>query len=366
YSTSENMGLVAVGIGAAMLFRTESRQQLAAVAFAAAALHVLNHAAFKTLAFLGAATVQRSTGLRDLDEMGGLAGPMPATTSLFGVAALAGSGLPLGAAFVSEWLLLQSLVHAVPSQSASIALAMPLSVAAVALSAGLGVAAMVKAFGVGFLARPRSSAAASASDPPWSMTAGMTLAAGGCLLLAVAPAVTRPLFAQLDGVVPGIADDVRWDTVIRLPGLDGSLSALATVVGVVAFAVLVAALVAMARRRRPAAADVPLWACGAGTFTPRMQYTASAFAEPLQRVFDDVLRPDTDIEVTHLEESRYQLDRVHYRGRITDAVEDRLYEPVLRLVITGAALVRRLHNGSLHRYLALAGLGLLIALVMAR
>jgi formate hydrogenlyase subunit 3/multisubunit Na+/H+ antiporter MnhD subunit len=366
YSTSENMGLVAVGIGAAMLFRAEGRHQLAAVAFAAAVLHVFNHAAFKTLAFLGAATVQRAAGLRDLDEMGGLSRAMPGTSTLFGLAALAGSGLPLGAAFVSEWLLLQSLVHAAPSTSASIALAMPLTVAAVALSAGLGVAAMVKAFGVGFLARPRSEAAASATDPSWPMTAGMVLAAGGCVLLAVAPAVTSPLFARLDGVVPGGAVGIRWDTVVGLPGLGGSLSPVAVVVAIVGFASLVAAVIALPRRIRPVAAEVPLWACGAGPLTPRMQYTASAFAEPLQRVFDDVLRPDTDIEVTHLAESRYQLDRVRYRGRITDAVEDRLYAPVLRLVATGAAVVRRLHNGSLHRYLGYAGAGLLLALVIAR
>ena len=42
-----------------------------------------------------------------------------------------------------------------------------------------------------------------------------------------------------------------------------------------------------------------------------MQYTATSFAEPLQRVFDDVLRPDTDIEVTHVAESQYLADKHH-------------------------------------------------------
>ena len=96
------------------------------------------------------------TGLRDLDRLGGLARRMPATTILFGVAALGACGLPLGAGFVSEWLLVQSLIHAPPEhQQRLVALAMPLAVGAVALTTGLGVAAMVKAFGVGFLARPR-------------------------------------------------------------------------------------------------------------------------------------------------------------------------------------------------------------------
>lgn len=366
YSTSENMGLVAVGLGAAMLLRSAAQPAAAAVAFAAAMLQVVNHAAFKSLAFLGASTVQRATGQRDLDQLGGLARRMPATSGLFGIAALAGSGLPLGAAFISEWLLLQSLVHAVPSHSSTVALAMPLTVAAVALSAGLGIAAMVKAFGVGFLARPRTAAADAAVDPSAAMVAGMALAAAACVLLAVAPALTGPLFAHLDGVVPGLDGGVRWGRVLELSGLRGAMSPLGVLAAVAAAALLIAMSIGLTRRGRPAPTTVPLWACGAGPLTPRMQYTASAFAEPLQRVFDDVLRPDTDIEVSHLDESRYMLDRIRYRRQISDAVEARLYAPILRVVEAGAHLVRRAHNGRLHWYLGYGAVGLLIALVVAR
>ncbi|HWC35496.1 MAG TPA: proton-conducting transporter membrane subunit [Mycobacteriales bacterium] len=366
YSTSENMGLVAVGLGAAMLFRSDGQQAVASVAFAAAVLHVINHAAFKTLAFLGAATVQRATGTRDLDELGGLAHRMPVTSGMFGLATLAGSGLPLGAAFVSEWLLLQALVHAVPSHSAVIALAMPLTVAAVALSAGLGVAALVKAFGVGFLARPRSPGADAATDPPAAMLAGMTLAAAACVTLAVTPAVTSPLFTHLSVVVPGLGGGVRWGPVVRPGGLHGAMSPLGVLAAVAAAAVVIVTVLGSTRRARPAAAAVPLWACGAGPLTARMQYTASAFAEPLQRVFTDVLRPDTDIEVTHLAESRYLLDRIRYRQQTVDVIEARLYTPILRLIGAGAELIRRAHDGRLHRYLGYGTAGLLIALAVAR
>ena len=97
--------------------------------------------------------------------------------------------------------------------------------------------------------------------------------------------------------------------------------------------------------RRPAPAALPLWACGADDLTPRMQYTATSFAEPLQRVFDDVLRPDTDIEVTHAAESQYLADSITYRSRIDDAIEERLYTPLIRVVAaaaeTGAARPHR-------------------------
>ena len=97
-----------------------------------------------------------------------------------------------------------------------------------------------------------------------------------------------------------------------------------------------------------------------------MQYTATSFAEPLQRVFDDVLRPDTDVEVTHPAESQYLADKVTYRATIRDAIEDRLYTPVIRAVAAAAQLVRTAHTGSVHLYLAYGAFGVLVVLVVAK
>lgn len=102
YSTSENLGLIFVGVGAAGMFAAEGNRTLASLLLIAALLHTVNHAAFKTLLFLGAGAVLRSTGLRDLDRLGGLAKRMPVTTALTGIGALAASGLPPGNGFVSE------------------------------------------------------------------------------------------------------------------------------------------------------------------------------------------------------------------------------------------------------------------------
>jgi hydrogenase-4 component B len=140
YSTTENMGLITLALGAATLFADSGAHGPATIAMAAALLHLIGHAAFKCLGFLAAGSVLAATGLRDLDRLGGLARRMPASTVLFGVAALGASGLPLGAGFVSEWLLVQSLIHAAPGDDTLVALTAPLAVVA---------------FGIGFLARPR-------------------------------------------------------------------------------------------------------------------------------------------------------------------------------------------------------------------
>ncbi|MTE15869.1 proton-conducting transporter transmembrane domain-containing protein [Nocardia aurantiaca] len=368
FSTIENMGLITLAVGAAVLLTASGAHAAATVAMTAALLHLLAHAAFKSLGFLAAGSVLAATGLRDLDRLGGLARRMPLTTSLFGIAALGASGLPLGAGFVSEWLLVQALIHADQPRDPVVALAAPLAVGAVALTAGLGVATMVKAFGIGFLARPRSELTAQAREVPASMVAGMAIPAAACLVLAVAPVVLSRGLRRALAAIPVSRDPAftGLGATVRLPGLPGSIAP-----GVIAATLAIAALVVSTAtwwtaRRRPAAQILPLWACGTDQPNARMQYTATSFGEPLQRVFDDVLRPDTDVEITHLAESRYLVERVAYRARISDAVEVRLYRPVIRAVRLAARAVARAHTGSVHLYLAYGAIGVLIVLVVAR
>ncbi len=367
YSTTENMGLITVALGAATLFASSGASAPATIAMAAAVLHVVGHAAFKCLGFLAAGSVLAATGSRDLDRLGGLARRMPATTTLFGVAALGASGLPLGAGFVSEWLLVQSLVHAAPGHDTVVALTAPLAVGAVALTTGLGVAAMVKAFGIGFLARPRSESASAATESPRTMVVGMAAAAVVCVLIGVTPAVVAPALSRVLSTLPaaGAVDFTDFGAVIRLPGVTGSIAPV-VIAAVLVIAVLAAVVLSQWRSwSRPPAEELPLWACGAEDLSARMQYTATSFAEPLQRVFDDILRPDTDTEVTPFAESQYMVEAVRYRSRVVDAVEERLYTPVVSAVAAAANLMRRAHTGSVHLYLAYGALGVLIVLVVA-
>lgn len=366
YSTTENIGLITLALGAATLLSSAGSRNAAAVATVAALLHLLAHSAFKSLGFLAAGSVLAATGLRDLDRLGGLARRMPGTTALFGVAALGAAGLPLGAGFVSEWLLIQSLMHARADDDLTITLVTPLAVGAIALTAGLGVAAMVKAFGIGFLARPRSDAAAAAREAPTAMLAGMTLAALACLVLAVAPGTVGPLLHRVLDILPISGAAPQLGTYLRIPGLDASMSP-GLLAAVLAAAVVVVLIGSRWRaRQRPSTATVPLWACGADDLSPRMQYTATSFAQPLQQVFDDVLHTDAAVEVTRQAPSSYYVDRIAYRARVADVVEDRWYAPLLRGVAAAAQLVRRAHTGSVHLYLAYGAVGVLIAMLVAR
>ncbi|WP_309239241.1 proton-conducting transporter transmembrane domain-containing protein [Streptomyces lunaelactis] len=365
YSTSENMGLVLIGAGAAGLFAASGDGPLAALALAAALLHVVNHAAFKALLFCAAGSVLRATGVRDLDRLGGLRARMPVTAALFTLAALGAVALPPGNGFISEWLLLQSLIHGLQVPGISVAVMLPLAVALIALSAGIAAAVFVKALGVGFFARPRGQQAADARESPPLMLAGMGLLATGCAGLALVPGL---LGSGLDRAVlaaglPGTQAVSGGGLKLRLQDVSASLSPLWVVAALTAALALAAALPALSTKRRRRRKDAKVWDCGGGAPTARMAYTATSFAEPLQRVFDDVLAPEQDVNVTHTRESTYLVERVRFQHRVPDRIEHRMYEPLLALLARVGQAARRLAGGSVHLYLGY-GFFSLVALLL--
>ena len=369
YSTTENVGLILMAVGAAAMFAADGNRNLSSLLMAAALLHSVNHAGFKTLLFLGAGSVLRATGLRDLDRLGGLARRMPATTALVGFGALAAASLPPGNGFVSEWLLLQGLIHSlvgVGSPGVIVAVTMPLAVGVVALTAGLGVVTYVKAFGVGFLARPRSTPAARAIESPRSMRVGMAVAALACAVLALAPtAASRPLTRVIE-VLPTVRDRAPVggnEVTLRLAGISGSMSPLLIALGLLGGIIVIVVLTRWAAGGLPRR-SAPVWGCGGSRLNPRMEYTATSFAEPLTRVFDNVLRPEQDLDVTHHVESQYLLESVRFRQRVPDRIESRLYPPVLAAASKWGEWARKMQNGSVHRYLAFGFVGLLVVMVV--
>ncbi len=84
--------------------------ELAWIGFAAGLYHVLNHAVFKGLLFLGAGSVVMATGTRQIEQLGGLLRRMPWTGLFFLVGAMAISGLPPLNGFASEWLTFQAFL----------------------------------------------------------------------------------------------------------------------------------------------------------------------------------------------------------------------------------------------------------------
>ncbi len=368
YHTVENVGIISMGVGLALIFRSHGLAALAALALTAALFHTLNHAGFKGLLFLGAGSVLHATGTRDIEKMGGLIRGMPVTAACFLVGAAAISGLPPLNGFASEWMLFQSLLAGIwiPHSFATAMLA--LTTGMLALTAGLAAACFVKAFGIPFLAIPRSDQAKNALEVPGTMRFGMLFLAALCVLLGILPSLVVPFLARAAGGMGGIdASGVAFR--LTLPIEFGSQSSQISplVLALLLTGVIIAIpLLLRLLRVQGGIRRAESWGCGRIVQTARMEYTGTAFAEPLRRVFSDLYRPTRDITVDVLPESRYFVQSIQYRSQVRSWFDEFLFMPLDRAVQRLGGTSRWLQSGSVHWYIAYIFLALVILLLVSR
>ena len=350
YHSVENIGIIAIGLGVALVGRSLGAPTLVGLGLAGALLHVWNHGLFKALLFLSAGAVVHATGTRTIDELGGLARRMPRTALAFVLGAVAISGLPPLNGFVSEYLVYLGLFDAAKSQAGAAWIVGGLGAPALALIGALAVACFVKVFGAVFLGEPRSHRVARAHEVDGTMLAPMAALAGGCVVIGLGPALFLPVIARaVRGWAPELAADI---------GPIASLEWLSVANGLLLGLVLGAAVwLAWRARRSLTTRDVGTWDCGYAAPSARMQYTASSFAATIVGLFAFVLRPKTERPV--LDEPFPRAARFH--TSVPDGVLDRLLLPGLARAGLLMARARRATQGSVHAYL----LYMLVAVIAA-
>jgi hydrogenase-4 component B len=368
YHSVENIGIILIGVGAGLIFHSYGLMTLAALGFIGGLYHTINHATFKGLLFLGAGSVLHATGTRNMEKMGGLIKRMPWTALFFLIGSAAISALPPLNGFASEWLVFQSLLGGSNIPTPEVAVVMPLAVGMLALTSGLAAACFVKAFGITFLAIPRSREAEHAQESPGSMVAGMAILALACLALGLAPFVVVPRLGRVLAGLGGLPDTHAAFTLnlsLVTPNNSASMSPTLMALGLLVLLGLVPLVMWVFRvNRRLRVSDS--WGCGRVGQTPRMEYTATAFAEPLRRVFAELYRPTKELSIDFHPDSKYFVQSIEYRSEITPWFEKALYGPLLRFIRLLAEVTRRLQSGSVHIYLFYISFALLILLLIAR
>ena len=362
YHSIENIGIILLGLGAGMMGLTYGRGDVAAVGIAASLYHVLNHAVFKGLLFLGAGGVVTATGTRQIEHFGGLLHRMPWTGLFFLVGAMAISGLPPLNGFASEWLTFQAFLFAFRgSEEPLVHLLFPIGGAVLALTTALAAACFVKAFGISFLALPRSGEAAMARESPLVMLAPQAFLATLCVGLGLFPGLVLKALGTATASLPGLAP--RSDMSAGALGMVSGLESFDHVAPLVLGAALLGGLAVAAlltASRGVAARRVPTWGCG-GELGPRTEYTATAFSKPLMMIFRAVYRPTRNVET--LAVSPYFPQEVRYRASIEPTFERYAYRPLVRMVLRVAEGMKVLQAGSLHAYLAYV-IALVVSLVL--
>nr|MBS0019901.1 hydrogenase 4 subunit B [Gammaproteobacteria bacterium] len=353
YHSVENIGIIFIGLGLALIFLGTGHRLLGIIALVAALYHTINHALFKSLLFLGAGAILHTCHERDIQQMGGLLRRMPWTGLFFLVGCISISALPPFNGFVSEWLTFQAALQGFVLDSGVLRSLLPVAAAMLALTGALAVACFVKVFGVVFLGQARSRQVRHAREVSFGMRAGQAWLAILCLLLGVFPTVMVTLMdaipRQLLGAGLSQATAHGWLWLTPVSAATASYAA-----PLVLLAVAVAWWLAAMLLRRGGIRQCDPWDCGFSPPDPRMQYTATAFAQPIRRVFGLLFHIDERVET--------EAGIARHRLRVDDRSWGLFYEPIVRLVQGCARQVARLQSGNARAYLGWS-LGTLLVLL---
>ena len=354
YHSVENIGIICIGLGVALLGRSFGRNEIVALGLAGALLHVWNHGLFKALLFLAAGAVLHATGTREMDKLGGLAKRMPWTALGFLIGAVAICGLPPLNGFVSELLVYLGLFRSVAYSQENVWLAGALGAPALALIGALAAACFVKAYGTVFLGEGRSAHTKGAHEAPATMLGPMALLALACIFIGVVPPLVAPV---LDAAVGTWAPELA----AAQPPLNvlAPLAAVSLAAALLILSLAVTALVLRARLRAAPQVQSCTWDCGYAAPGATMQYTSSSFAQTLVGLFSWSLRPEV-----HAPRLRAAFPRPEgFHSHVPDTVLDRIITPAVRFGARATQWLKWLQHGSAHAYLVYVLITLFVLLL---
>lgn len=365
YHSVENIGIIALGLGVGVLGVSYARPVTAFLGFAGALLHVLNHALFKGLLFLGAGAVAHASDTREIDVLGGLWKRMPWTGASFLIGAAAICGLPPLNGFISEFLIFlgafEDLEYLRPDEAGPLLVVL----GGLGLIGGLAAACFAKVFGMVFLGQPRSQAALLARDPGPAMRWPMAVLAGACVLIGVLGPllILKPMLA-LAAEWPAFeavkfASRTQWDRLLRFDGWLAPCFLSITSVELL----LIAIALGLAKWRKKlllgrSVQSMVTWDCGYAQPTARMQYTASSFAQPLTEFFRPLLGMRRE---TQLPEGLFP-KRASFGSHTTDIFLEHLANPAFTGIAWCLGQLRGLQSGRVQVYVLYIALALFLLL----
>jgi hydrogenase-4 component B len=340
YSSIENIGIIVIGLGLALLGRSQNRPEWVMLGLGGSLLHMWNHSLFKSLLFFNAGAIIHASHTRDIDQMGGLAKWMPRAMVLFVVGAVAICALPPLNGFASEWLLYNGLFHTLGIGNESGFPVAAIAAVALAMIGALAVACFVKLFGTVFLGSPRREADKYPHDPSISMIIPMTAMAAGCICIGLFPMITTGLLdnaARLWGVLPDPAVSIA--TTASLGWISKMGLALIGLIAIIVFALKMLPRVNIISK-------AGTWDCGYAHPTARIQYTGSSFGQTLVNLFKFILWPKT-----HRPAIRGIFPKIaHFKNIVPDTILDRLVLPLFNVAGEYLPSLRILQQGQTHLY----------------
>ncbi|QQO72108.1 hydrogenase 4 subunit B [Morganella morganii] len=365
WHTVENIGIILMGVGVAMVGMANDMPVLATIGLLGAIYHLLNHAVFKGLLFLGAGAVIYRIHTRDMEKMGGLAKLMPLTATAFLIGCMAISALPPLNGFVSEWYTYQSLFSMSHDGTFIMKISGPIAIVMLAITGALAAMCFVKVYGVSFCGGPRSEAATHAREVPWTMTAAMLILAVVCVLLGVGASVIAPVLAKVAMTLTAGTDVTVAQGAMLVP----DSAAQAMISPAMTFLLLLALPLIpfiiylvfkgkqMTFRRKGDA-----WACGYA-WERDMSVSAGGFTQPLRSMFAPLYRMRKQLDPSARLAHALDVTKAG-AGKVEPFWDERIIYPLVRGINRFAKRIQCLQGGDFRLYCLYVVAALVVLLVV--
>ena len=182
YSTISQLGYMILSLGAGGYLWALGYEELGALGFFAGCFHMMNHAFFKALLFMGSGSVIHGCGTEDMRLMGGLFKKMKitATTMLFGCLAIA--GIPIFSGFWSKDLVIDTAMNAFNNGAEGAAIWFLILWLLAVITAFMTAFYMFRMWFMTFMGEPRENAQHCHGESPKTMTTPLIILAGFALV----------------------------------------------------------------------------------------------------------------------------------------------------------------------------------------
>ncbi|MEA4977831.1 MAG: proton-conducting transporter membrane subunit [Methanomassiliicoccaceae archaeon] len=349
YSSMENMALVVLCISLGMIYFGES-PALAKLVLIAAVLHTMNHAVFKSLMLMTIDTVEDCTGEKNIGRMGGLSKALPVLSAVAIVGVLSMAAIPPTNGFVSEWLMIQSLMGA-DLESKGMSLLMPLALAAVGICGMMMAASYARLYAFVFLGRPRSEGMKNPRPMKKGTILPMAILAMLCLGMGFFATVIMDVISSGIVSVTGMLPEPGYRSV-----MSGEL--LPFVLGATIVAIL-ALLLWIFKGEKHRERSTRTWGCG-GRLEDDMQYSSVGFSQPLVRVFHPFYGDTATVKESEGKDEKIVVTE------FTEPFVKYLYKPLSAIILFLSEKIGKTQTGNIQTYFAYLLATLVVALLAVR
>jgi len=339
YHSVENIGIIGIGIGIGFIGSANNLPAIQVLGFGGALLHTLNHAIFKSLLFIGSGVVYQNLGTRNIELMGGLVHRAKYIALLFLIGSVAISGIPPFNGFISEFIIYMGFFNTADELKNYYPILMLLFAVGLAFVGGLAVACFTKVNSIMFLGSERKEVKHFKTSIYDYISLGILAAL--CVVIGFYP---QPFVGVVNKVIS--SSFITGNSSSALIDIDWLYFTI--IFTSIAFGIFILALIKIKIEKKYGRRTSAAWGCGYNNLNPRMQYTASSFADELNRIPQSVLVYHKKFEVS---ETAFPLPS-KFESHSKDFVDSNIAMPLFNLLRLMVAKLKYLQQTDIRYYIA--------------